>query len=123
MLFLCTLAAAGLYAVQALAPHYTVVVLARSLLGAAIAGILPTLYALLAAHAPESFRSSVMGVGSSAMLLGNLLGPLAGSAVAGLWGMRWVFATAAVLMAALSVLNPQARLLARQLVWLSSQRR
>jgi len=115
-LFFCTAAAAVLYLAQAFAPHYAVVVLFRALVGAAVAGVLPTLYAVLSSHAPASFRSSVMGVGSSATLLGNLLGPLLGSVLAASLGMRWVFVAAAMLMTVLAALNPRARLLTRQLL-------
>lgn len=122
-LFLCTVMAALLYLAQAVAPHYSAVILFRSLLGAAVAGVLPTFYAVLSSYAPTVFRSSIMGVGSSATLLGNLLGPLLGSTLAACLGMRWVFAAASVLMTVLSVLNPQARLLTRQLLLrVSSQR-
>ncbi|MCS6965488.1 MAG: MFS transporter [Candidatus Kapabacteria bacterium] len=121
-LLLCTTAAAAFYAVQALTPHYTLVVISRALVGAAVAGVLPTFYVLLSTHAPAMLRSSVMGVGSSATLLGNLLGPLLGSILATSFGMGWVFGISAALMAALSLVNPQMRWTVRFLLRLLTSR-
>ncbi len=92
-----------LYAAQALAPHYGVLLLLRAATGVAVAGLLPTLYALLNRQAPESLRSSIMALGSSATLLGNLLGPLLGSTVAIRLGMEWSFLAAALLMGMVSL--------------------
>lgn len=121
-LLLGTLAAAVLYGAQAFAPTYVVVIVLRALLGAVVAGVLPTFYTLLSGYAPAALRSSVMGVGSSATLLGNLVGPLAGSMLATSVGMRWVFLVSAALMAVLTVLNPQARLVGRTLLRLPAGR-
>lgn len=114
-LLVCTTGAAVLYTLQALVPHYTMVMALRALGGAVVAGMLPLFYTLLSARAPVPMRSSVMGVGSSATLLGNLLGPLAGGAVATLMGMPWVFVVSGGLMGVLALLNPRTRLVFRWL--------
>ncbi len=44
-----------------------------------------------AAWCPRSQRGTVYGITSSAMFLGNSLGPLSGGAVAAAFGLRWVF--------------------------------
>ena len=49
-----------------------------------------------------------MGVTSTALMLGNLLGPLVGGAVAGAWGLRPVFfVSAAAFFAILLFLVPR----------------
>jgi DHA1 family multidrug resistance protein-like MFS transporter len=121
-LFACTAGAAVFYAAQAFAPHYVAVVILRALVGAAVAGIIPTLYALLSMRAPAELRSSVMGIGSSATLVGNLLGPLLGSLLAASFGMPWVFGASALLMVVLSAANPRARVVVRLLLRSSTGR-
>ncbi len=122
VLFACTTGATVLYAVQAIAPHYTVVVAFRALLGALVAGILPAFYTVLSTRAPAHLRSSIMGLGSSATLLGNLIGPLMGSALATSLGMPWVFLASAVLMGLLSLMNPRIHPVVRLLPRLPSGR-
>src|SRR5205807_2929960 len=45
-------------------------------------------------------RGAVYGMTSSAMFLGNSLGPLMGGAIAASFGLRWVFLLTAAVMAA-----------------------
>lgn len=111
----CTAGAAMLSIAQALAPHFTVVMVLRALLGATAAGMLPLFYTLLSSRAPSPMRSSIMGIGSSATLLGNLLGPLAGSMVAASMGMPWVFVASGCLLGVVLVLNPRTRMVLRLL--------
>ncbi|MEN3027492.1 MAG: MFS transporter [Chlorobiota bacterium] len=109
ILLLCTALAAVVYAAQAIAPHYELVIFLRALTGATVAGIVPLLYTLLGHSAPASLRSSIMGIGSSATLVGNLLGPLLGSMLATSVGIEWVFAASAALMGVVSLVNSQGR--------------
>ncbi len=64
-----------------------------------VGGLLPTANALVGRLTPRAERGSIYGMTSSAMFLGNSLGPLSGGAVASLFGLDWVFlVTAAVLL-------------------------
>ncbi|MBI4516077.1 MAG: MFS transporter [Deltaproteobacteria bacterium] len=63
----------------------------RLLYGAFVAGVLPTLFGFITAASPPERRGGVMGLSSSATMLGNLMGPLAGSWVGAHLGLRAVF--------------------------------
>jgi MFS transporter, DHA1 family, multidrug resistance protein len=85
---------------QAFTENYWVFTFLRFAVGLFIGGILPTANALVGRLVPRSQRGTVYGITSSAMFLGNSLGPLSGGAVAAVFGLRWVFLiTAAVLFA------------------------
>lgn len=59
--------------------------------GLFIGGIVPSVQAMIGLRAPDDRRSGIMGVTSTALMLGNLMGPLVGGAVAGAFGLRTVF--------------------------------
>jgi DHA1 family multidrug resistance protein-like MFS transporter len=59
--------------------------------GAFIGGIVPAVQAMIGVRAPAERRAGIMGVTSTALMLGNLMGPLVGGAVAGSFGLRAVF--------------------------------
>jgi DHA1 family multidrug resistance protein-like MFS transporter len=85
---------------QAFTESYWVFTALRFAVGLFIGGILPTANALVGRLVPRSQRGTVYGITSSAMFLGNSLGPLSGGAVAAAFGLRWVFLiTGAVLLA------------------------
>ncbi|MBV8736497.1 MAG: MFS transporter [Alphaproteobacteria bacterium] len=85
---------------QAFTNSYWVFTLLRFAVGLFIGGILPTANALVGRLVPWAQRGTVYGITSSAMFLGNSLGPLSGGAVAAAFGLRWVFlVTGAVLLA------------------------
>jgi MFS family permease len=63
----------------------------RAVLGLARGGVLPALYALTSFYSPADRRSGMMAIASSLTVLGNLLGPIIGGAVAGAWGLTAVF--------------------------------
>lgn len=78
--------------------------------GVFIGGIVPSAQAMIGLRAPDDRRAGIMGVTSTALMLGNLMGPLVGGAVAGRLGLRSVFfLSAAVLLAILLVLHPGVR--------------
>ena len=62
--------------------------------GAFIGGIVPAVQAMIVIRAPGDRRAGIMGVTSTALMLGNLCGPLVGGAVAGSFGLRSVFVLA-----------------------------
>ena len=85
---------------QAFTDNYWVFTALRFAVGLFIGGILPTANALVGRLVPRAQRGTVYGISSSAMFLGNSLGPLSGGAVAAAFGLRWVFlVTGAVLLA------------------------
>jgi MFS transporter, DHA1 family, multidrug resistance protein len=63
----------------------------RAFLGLARGGVLPALYALTSFYSPPDRRGGMMAIASSLTVLGNLLGPILGGAVAGAWGLTAVF--------------------------------
>ncbi len=62
--------------------------------GTFIGGIVPAVQAMIVIRAPGDRRAGIMGVTSTALMLGNLCGPLVGGAVAGSFGLRSVFVLA-----------------------------
>ena len=85
---------------QALPLGYTAFVMERFGLGLFVGGVLPAANALVGRMANPAQRGLVFGMTSSAYFLGNTLGPLMGGSVAALFGIHWVFAVTAVLLAA-----------------------
>jgi DHA1 family multidrug resistance protein-like MFS transporter len=69
--------------------------------GAFIGGIVPSVQAMIGIRAPAERRAGIMGVTSTALMLGNLTGPLIGGAVAGSFGLRSVFVLATAVLAVL----------------------
>ena len=87
---------------QGLVTGVTQLFLLRLVYGGFVAGVLPTLFGFITDGSPAERRGAVMGVGSSATMLGNLLGPLSGGFVAGHLGLRAVFFTSATLLLAVN---------------------
>jgi len=59
--------------------------------GLFIGGVVPSVHAMISLRAPADRRAGTLGVTSTALMLGNLVGPLLGGAVAGAFGLRSVF--------------------------------
>jgi len=79
----------------------------RIFYGAFIGGIVPSVQAMIGLRAPADRRAGIMGVTSTALMFGNLMGPLVGGAVAGRFGHRMVFfMTTAVFLTILVALYP-----------------
>jgi DHA1 family multidrug resistance protein-like MFS transporter len=74
----------------------------RLIYGCFVAGILPALFGFITNASPADRRGGVMGLSSSATMLGNLLGPLAGGFVAAHVSMRAVFFVSATLLLAVN---------------------
>jgi len=86
---------------QAFVPNVYLLFALRIIIGIFIAGIVPSLSTALSKLSPDSIRGGIMGLASSAMLLGNLLSPpFSGwlSSSIGEYGIRVCFAIAGVLM-------------------------
>jgi len=61
-----------------LATHIGVLLLLRALAGLSMAGFIPLAFEWLNAHTPPHARGRTAGIGSTAMMLGNVIGPLLG---------------------------------------------
>jgi DHA1 family multidrug resistance protein-like MFS transporter len=79
------------YLLHIFVPGLYVLGVLRAALGWARGGILHALYSLAALRAPENRRSGLMGIASSLAILGNMIGPLVGGAIAGSFGISMVF--------------------------------
>ena len=86
------LTAAGLLMIpQAFVSAWWQLAFLRFLLGAALAGLLPSIAKQIRQSVPESALGKVLGYSQSSQYAGQVLGPLAGGAMGGLVGMRSVF--------------------------------
>jgi MFS transporter, DHA1 family, multidrug resistance protein len=84
---------------QAFTLNYWLFVAERFGVGMFVGGLLPTANALVGRLVARSDRGAVYGMTSSAMFMGNSLGPLSGGAIAASFGLRWVFLMTAIVMA------------------------
>jgi DHA1 family multidrug resistance protein-like MFS transporter len=71
----------------------------RGILGLFLGGLMPPLYATVARLAPSERLGGLMGVSSSALMIGNLIGPLAGGLLSAAIGIRPIFIVAAAVLA------------------------
>ena len=76
---------------QAFTHNYFVFTAERFALGLFVGGLLPTANALVGRLVPRSDRGTIYGMTSSAMFMGNSLGPLLGGFLAAGLGLSWVF--------------------------------
>ena len=70
----------------------------RSILGLALGGLLPVLYTMVSLNSPIERRGGIMGIASSAQVLGNLLGPTLSGLFASQFGIRPVFLISTLLL-------------------------
>jgi DHA1 family multidrug resistance protein-like MFS transporter len=82
------------FLLQAFVRSVHVLFVLRVLQGTFAAGMLPALYATIASRTPEKRRAGIIAFGSSATLLGGMVGPMLGGYLASRIGMRPVFAIA-----------------------------
>lgn len=83
---------------QAAVPSYEWLFPVRTMMGLAVGALLPLMYSELSRNAPAGRKGGVMGLASSATLLGNLAGPLICSAIAMQFSLRWVFVASTFVM-------------------------
>ena len=76
---------------QAFTHNYWLFTAERFAVGLFIGGLLPTANALVGRLVPRSDRGTIYGMTSSAMFMGNSLGPLLGGFLAAGLGFSWVF--------------------------------
>ena len=85
---------------QAFTTNYWVFTAERFAVGLFIGGLLPAANALVGRTVARAERGAVYGMTSSAMFLGNSLGPLLGGFIAAGFGLNWVFLLTAAVIAA-----------------------
>jgi DHA1 family multidrug resistance protein-like MFS transporter len=71
----------------------------RAALGFFMGGMLPPLYAIVVRASPPERLGGIMGLTSSAIMLGSVIGPLIGGLLSAAVGIRWVFLVAASVLA------------------------
>jgi MFS family permease len=77
----------------------------RFLMGVALAGLLPSINALIRHSVPSGVAGTMLGYGVSAQFAGQVIGPLLGGFVGGHFGMRIVFGATSLLMFAGAACN------------------
>ncbi|HHV58519.1 MAG TPA: multidrug efflux MFS transporter [Firmicutes bacterium] len=98
ILFFTLLGAGIFYLPQALVRSPWQLLALRALLGVFMGGIIPCANALTGTLVAPELRGRAYGVTSSAVALGNLIGPLAGGALASLFGLRSIFLATGLLL-------------------------
>jgi MFS transporter, DHA1 family, multidrug resistance protein len=91
VLLICLLGSTLTTLPQAFTGNYWVFSAERFLVGLFIGGLLPTANALVGRLVNRAERGAIYGMTSSAMFMGNSLGPLLGGFIAAGFGLRWVF--------------------------------
>ncbi len=111
VLLLALLAASAAFVPQMLAHHVAVLIAGRFLLGLFVGGMIPSLNVLVKKLAPPQMQATAFGLNSSSVFFGNLVGPLLGSSVAAVFGIRSVFyVTMSVLLLTAALVASQRRL-------------
>jgi DHA1 family multidrug resistance protein-like MFS transporter len=85
---------------QAFTTNYWLFTAERFAVGLFIGGLLPAANALVGRQVARSERGAIYGMTSSAMFMGNSLGPLLGGFIAAGFGIHWVFLLTAAVIAA-----------------------
>jgi DHA1 family multidrug resistance protein-like MFS transporter len=96
VVIVCAAGAAIGYGLQAVSPGLTQLLIATSITGLFIGGLLPTTNAIIARSAPKGVQGTVYGLSNSISSLGRMFGPILGASVAANWGLRFTFAAAGV---------------------------
>lgn len=90
--------ASVIYLLQGFATEAWQMVVLRFTLGLFTGGLMPAANGLIARTVPKEMQGRVFGLTSSAIFLGNTLGPLTGGLVASTFGLRSVFPVTATLL-------------------------
>ena len=75
----------------------------RAILGLSLGGLLPVIYTLISINSPIEKRGGIMGIASSAQVLGNLLGPTLSGLFASQFGIRMVFLVSSFLLLSVGI--------------------
>jgi len=80
----------------------------RFLLGCFMGGMIPTVNSLVRKYTPDGMESRAFGFNSSALSLGNMMGPVIGGALSGFIGIEGLFILSGVLLFATCIWATQA---------------
>lgn len=72
----------------------------RAMMGFFVGGIVPAFYSYLNKNTDDDRKGGIMGIASSFTLLGNLVGPLACTAITGFVSMNYIFTIAGLMILA-----------------------
>ncbi|WCN37143.1 MFS transporter [Aneurinibacillus uraniidurans] len=97
VLLICLLGTAVLLIPQAFVHSVWLLVILRFLLGICLGGLVPSVHNLIRQYAPKGMESRTFAYSTSAMNLGNLLGPVIGGPLSSWIGLHGLFLLAAVL--------------------------
>jgi MFS transporter, DHA1 family, multidrug resistance protein len=98
LLVVCLAGASLLYVVQGLATATWQMIVLRCLLGIFTGGLMPAVSSLIVRTAPRELQGRIFGMTSSAIFLGNTVGPLVGGVLAANFGVRAVFPVTGALL-------------------------
>lgn len=91
VLFFCLLSTVIFMIPQAFVQQLWQLIVLRFFVGLSLGGLLPAANALVRMHAPKGMESRTYGFSTSALYLGNMVGPTVGGAVVATVGIRGLF--------------------------------
>ncbi len=100
ILFISLVGSAVMFAPQAFVGSVGELMIWRFLLGCFIGGLIPTVNSLIRQSTPDGMESRAFGFNSSALALGNMLGPVVGGLLSGFIGIEGLFLMSASLLLA-----------------------
>ncbi len=98
ILLICLAGSAVMTIPQAFADSVGMLLVFRFLLGCFMGGLIPTVNALVRQYTPDGKESRAFGFNTSALSLGNMMGPVVGGALSGWIGIEGLFILAGVLL-------------------------
>lgn len=98
ILAVCLVGAAVSFIPQALVSNIWQLLAARFMLGIFMGGMLPSVQMLIRTYTPNGMESRSYSFNTSALALGNMLGPVVGGTLSSWIGIRGLFTMAAVLL-------------------------
>lgn len=98
ILFVSLAGAAIMLIPQAFVGSVGQLLICRFLLGCFMGGLIPTVNSLIRRHTPDGMESRSYAFNSSALSLGNMMGPIMGGALSGLIGIEGLFILAGALL-------------------------
>ena len=97
-MFLAMLCAGGMFILQGIPDTLVPFAVMQFGVGLFLAGIQPSLNAVIAQHTPAQLKGSVFGLLFSAQQVGSATGPLLGGVVATYLGMHYLFPTSGTIL-------------------------
>ncbi|MFB9278190.1 MFS transporter [Cohnella cellulosilytica] len=98
ILLVCLAGSAVMTIPQAFAGSVGMLLVFRFLLGCFMGGLIPTVNALVRQYTPDGKESRAFGFNTSALSLGNMMGPVVGGALSGWIGIEGLFIISGVML-------------------------